>query len=81
MSPVATRESLVLDMLHRHDSLTIEEITAMLPELSWSELFQTVDALSRKGAICLRRKGFGYELRARPQQGIELYDFAVKSAR
>ena len=63
-SHVATREDLVLDVLHRHDILTIEQITAMLPELSWSELFQTVDALSRKGAICLRRKGFEYELRA-----------------
>jgi DNA-binding MarR family transcriptional regulator len=56
-------ERLVLDVLGRSDSLTIEQLTAQLPELSWSTLFQAIDSLSRKGTIVLRRKGFEYELR------------------
>ncbi len=59
-------ESLVLDILRRSHSLTIEQMTVQLPELSWSTLFHAIDSLSRRGAIVLRRKGFEYELRARP---------------
>lgn len=61
---LAVAESLVLEMLTRADSLTIEQLTVQLPELSWSELFQAIDSLSRKGTILLQRKGFQYELRA-----------------
>jgi hypothetical protein len=59
------REDLILDLLNRVGSLTIEQMTAELPELAWNEVFQTIDSLSRRGVIILRRKGFQYELRAR----------------
>jgi hypothetical protein len=59
-------ETLVLDLLNRAGSLTIDQMTAKLPELSWSELFETIDSLSRRGTIILQRHGFQYELRARP---------------
>jgi hypothetical protein len=57
------REELVLGVLRSSGSLTIEQATAKLPELSWNELFHAVDALSRRGMIILRRRGFEYELR------------------
>ncbi len=63
-------ENLVLEALDHADSLTIEQMTAQLPELSWCALFQAIDSLSRKGTIILQRKGFGYELYARPARSM-----------
>nr|MBI3613337.1 hypothetical protein [Nitrospirota bacterium] len=62
--PYTTRhkEALVLGLLDRAGSPTIEQLAAELPELTWSELFHIIDLLSRSGAIVLRRKGFTYEL-------------------
>lgn len=59
------KATLVLQLLDRAGCLTIEQLAAELPELTWSELFHTIDSLSRRGAITLQRKGFIYELRAR----------------
>lgn len=59
------KEALVRQLLDRAGCLTIEQLAAELPELTWSELFHTIDSLSRSGAILLRRKGFAYELQAR----------------
>ncbi len=64
------KEALVLGLVARAGSLTIEQVAAELPELTWSELFHTIDDLSRRGAIVLRRKGFIYELRARLPETI-----------
>lgn len=57
------QEALVLELLQSADTLTLEQAIESLPELSWSELFHAVDALSRRGAITVRRRGFEYELR------------------
>lgn len=59
------KATLVLQLLDRAGCLTIERLAAELPELTWSELFHTIDSLSRSGAIVLQRKGFIYEIRAR----------------
>ncbi|MBM4134478.1 MAG: hypothetical protein FJ245_11995 [Nitrospira sp.] len=63
-------EALVLERLDRAGCLTIEQLAAELPELTWSELFHTIDSLSRSGAVLLRRKGFAYELQARLHEPI-----------
>ena len=34
----------------------------LLPELSWNQVFKTVDELSRRGEIILLRRGFEYEI-------------------
>ncbi len=46
---------------------SLEELVGQLPNLSWSELFQGVDGLSRRGAIRLSRHGFDYVLSAAGQ--------------
>lgn len=57
-------ETAILDVLQADpEPLTMDEILARLPDLKWSEVFLTVDALSRRGDILIRRKGFDYELR------------------
>lgn len=57
-------ETVILDVLQSNrEPLTMDEILALLPELKWSEVFLTIDSLSRRGDILIRRKGFDYELR------------------
>ncbi|TAJ07350.1 MAG: hypothetical protein EPO61_15450 [Nitrospirae bacterium] len=58
------KELLLLDLLARTGCMTVEQVAATLPELTWCELFHMIDDLSRSGAIVLQRKGFAYELRS-----------------
>ena len=54
-------ERLILDLLRSgRVPLTFEEIIARLPELSWNQVFLSVDTLSRQGEIVLTRHGFDY---------------------
>lgn len=59
-------ELLILDLLRGRRSLTLEQVVALLPELSWNQVFKTVDELSRRGEIILLRRGFQYELEGAP---------------
>jgi hypothetical protein len=59
-------EQLVLTVLREIDSISLEHLVARLPELTWNQVFQAIDALSRRGAILLQRRGFEYEVKARP---------------
>ena len=33
----------VLELVHLKKSLTLEQVVALLPELSWNQVFKTVD--------------------------------------
>jgi hypothetical protein len=55
-------EALILGALRDGDPILLEQIIERIPELSWNELFQAVDALSRRGDLTLRRRGFAYYL-------------------
>jgi hypothetical protein len=55
-------EALIIDLLRREESLKLEEVVALLPQLSWNQVFQCVDSLSRRGKIILHRRGFDYEV-------------------
>jgi hypothetical protein len=57
-----TSEFLILDLLRAKKSLTLEQVVTLLPELSWNQIFTTVDELSRRGEIILLRRGFQYEV-------------------
>lgn len=65
------RETLVLDLLQREPTLRLDQVVAHLPELTWNQVFQTVDLLSRRGAILVRRQGFEYEVRVGHQHTQE----------
>lgn len=60
--PSSIQETLILCALRTGESVTIEQVINLLPELTWNEVFGAVDRLSRKGAISLRRRGFTYQL-------------------
>lgn len=55
-------ECLILDLLRSRKSLTLEQVVALLPELTWNQVFKTVDEMSRRGKIILLRRGFQYEV-------------------
>jgi hypothetical protein len=55
-------EAMVLELLRRQRSIKLEAAIALLPYITWNQVFQCVDALSRRGEIILRRRGFDYEI-------------------
>ena len=55
-------EFLILELLRVRKSLTLEQVVTLLPELSWNQVFRTIDELSRRGEIILLRRGFQYEV-------------------
>ena len=62
MDSSRSADRLVLNVLRSSAApLTFEEIIARIPELSWNQVFLTVDALSRSGEIILSRAGFEYQ--------------------
>jgi hypothetical protein len=56
------RQSMVLAALGSGDAVTVDQLMMRLPELTFSELFFALDALSRRGEVFMRRRGFEYEI-------------------
>jgi len=52
-------ETLVLSLLRREGSATIEDLMA-LSRMSWEQVFGLVDRLSRSGSVRLTRVGRDY---------------------
>ena len=56
-------ENAVIKILQQRGPCTMDELTAALPHLNWSELFSAVDDMSRDGRVVLRLlAGSGYQL-------------------
>ena len=58
----SSHESMIISLLAASDRLTIDEILARAPHLSWSQVFLAIDVLSRNGEVTLHRKGFEYSV-------------------
>ena len=71
-------EAKILAIVQERGSIVLETLLSCLPESTWNQVFTSVDALSRQGAICLRRRGFDYELWA--QSSSEAGPFERKAA-
>lgn len=54
----------LLAIVQQRRQIRLEELLVSLPELTWNQVFLLVDELSRRDLVCLRRRGFAYELRA-----------------
>jgi hypothetical protein len=48
-------EQLILAALRVGGDKTIEQLTASLPNVSWTQVFLAIDRLSRSGRVILRR--------------------------
>lgn len=55
-------ETSILNIVSERGHILLEQLPSCLPDLTWNQVFLGVDALSRQGAIGLRRRGFDYEL-------------------
>ena len=56
-------EGIILSELGSGETVTMDELMLRLPGLTWGEIFIALDALSRRGGITMRRRGFEYEVR------------------
>jgi hypothetical protein len=48
-------EDVVVEMLQRTGSCSLDDLVIQLPNLSWSEIFGAIDRMSRDGRLSLRR--------------------------
>ena len=49
--------SQILEVVKAHPGCGLDELTLLLPDFSWSEIFVEVDRMSRSGQLCLTRTG------------------------
>lgn len=80
MTIMTAAEAKILAVVQERRHILFEHLTARLPELTWNQVFATVDELSRRGLICLRRRGFEYELRASfpfTRRSIPAHDYSL----
>ncbi len=55
-------EAMVLKLLSHERSISLEAVVDLRPQMSWNQVFQCIDSLSRRGEIVLLRHGFDYEI-------------------
>jgi hypothetical protein len=67
-------ETMVLSELVSVTTMTIDQLMVRLPQFTWPELFCALDAMSRRGDILMRRRGFEYELSVPGQYDRALAD-------
>lgn len=59
----ADTESTILNMLQRHEVMTMDEIlTIGQPDFTWSQVFVAIDHLSWQRLIALHRVGLSYQI-------------------
>jgi hypothetical protein len=58
----ALTEARILAIVHKRGSILLEQLPSCLPGSTWNQVFLSVDALSRQGAVRLRRRGWDYEV-------------------
>ena len=58
--------SQILQVVKAHPGCGLDELTSLLPDLSWSEVFVEVDRLSRAGQLRLIRTGSEFLARLHP---------------
>jgi hypothetical protein len=54
----------LLAIVQQRRQIQLEELLTYFPEFTWNQVFSLVGELSRRELICLRRRGFDYELQA-----------------
>jgi hypothetical protein len=47
----------ILEIVRAHPGCGLDELTSLLPDFSWSEIFVEVDRMSRSGQLRLTKNG------------------------
>jgi hypothetical protein len=58
----------IIGEVSRSPGCLFEELVLACPELTWNQIFQEVDHLSRTGQLRLSRKGLGVYMLSVPSQ-------------
>ena len=66
--------SKILALIHTQEGIGLEELPSHLPDLTWNQIFASVDALSRQGIICLRRQRSDYVLWLAPSPPADVFE-------
>ena len=51
-------EALVLDFLEKTGPCGLDDLVTYLPQLSWGQVFATVDNMSRSGRVLIHQVGY-----------------------
>ncbi|HSN05065.1 MAG TPA: hypothetical protein VLS44_08770 [Nitrospira sp.] len=64
-------ESAIHQQLARHGTCSLDELADLLPDYSWSQVFDAVDRLTREGSVRFQHPGpFLYLLSLAPSQPV-----------
>ncbi|MEK7352733.1 MAG: hypothetical protein AAB177_17805 [Nitrospirota bacterium] len=75
MAQAYSIESAIQQQLARAGTCSLDELAALLPDYSWSQVFSAVDRLTREGTVTLTHPGpFRYFLSLAPCRSIEAHD-------
>lgn len=80
-SDVSAQEEAVIEMLQKTDPCSMDDIVMQLPNLSWAEVFVTVDRLSRDGRVLLRQLGYSTYQIVLPSQLASPPPYTISLAR
>lgn len=58
----ASPETTTLALVDLVSPINLDDLARLTPQLTWNQVFHTIDALSRQGKISLRRRNHGYDL-------------------
>ena len=61
----------ILDLLRRHGTHSLDELSVVLPEVGWSQVFLAIDRLSREGKVTIGPPQRGdHQVSASPPDGL-----------
>ena len=60
MPPSCTKDRQALEVIIRSPGAMVEDVVFQCPDLTWNQIFLTIDRLSREGALTVTPKGQGF---------------------
>jgi hypothetical protein len=81
MPPLVFPKTRLLRALKAGEAVPVPELIARLPEFTWRELFLTIRALNRQGAIRLHRNGYDFAVSSLPTPSGEASTAACAHSR
>ena len=82
MGHASSLESAIHHQLARVGSCSLDELVALLPEYSWTQVFPAADRLTRDGTVTLTHQApFRYLLSLAPRHSVEVRPLTLRPLR
>lgn len=73
MPPSCTASRQALEVIIRSPGTMVEDVVFQCPDLTWNQIFLTIDRLSREGTLTLTPKGQGlYAIQVSDQVSLNI---------